>query len=170
MKQFVLDKAAKRFKEAADIVERTSPDNISGASLSFRSPWSVLLGDIVKGNACLVGDALHAMTPDIGEGGCSALEDSVVLGRCLGEALAAAKGGGEDLQFEKIEKGLQKYAKERRWRVFDLITTSYVVGWMQESNGKVISLLRDYCLAKLTIRTMLKRAQFDCGKLITKRN
>ncbi|XP_019174813.1 PREDICTED: uncharacterized protein LOC109170242 isoform X2 [Ipomoea nil] len=172
MKQFVLDKAAKRFKEATDIVERTSPENISGARLSFRSPWNVLFGDIVKGNVCLVGDALHAMTPDIGEGGCSALEDSVVLGRCLGEAVskaaaaAAGGGGGEDC----VEKGLRKYAKERRWRVFDLITTSYVVGLVQERNGDVITVLRDYWLAKRTIRTMLKRAHFDCGKLITKLN
>nr|GLL48426.1 uncharacterized protein LOC109170242 isoform X1 [Ipomoea trifida] len=169
MKQFVLDKAAKRFKEATDIIERTSPENISGARLSFRSPWNVLFGDIVKGNVCLVGDALHAMTPDIGEGGCSALEDSVVLARCLGEALSKA-GGGEDCVVRSMEKGLRKYAKERRWRVFDLITTSYVVGMVQERNGNVITLLRDYWLAKRTIRTMLKRAQFDCGKLITKLN
>jgi len=27
------------------------------------------------------------MTPDIGQGGCSALEDGVVLARCLAEAL-----------------------------------------------------------------------------------
>lgn len=47
----------------------------------------MLWGDISRGNACVAGDALHPMTPDIGQGGCSALEDGVVLARCLAEAL-----------------------------------------------------------------------------------
>jgi len=40
----------------------------------------VLLGNISRRHACVAGDALHPMTPDIiGQGGCSALEDRVVL-------------------------------------------------------------------------------------------
>ncbi|GAA2725137.1 FAD-dependent monooxygenase [Cellulomonas aerilata] len=46
------------------------------------------------GRTALVGDAAHAMTPDLGQGGCTAIEDAVVLarevslpGRPLGTAL-----------------------------------------------------------------------------------
>lgn len=36
-----------------------------------------------RGRAVLVGDAAHAMTPDLGQGGCTALEDAVVLAHAL---------------------------------------------------------------------------------------
>jgi 2-polyprenyl-6-methoxyphenol hydroxylase-like FAD-dependent oxidoreductase len=36
-----------------------------------------------RGRATLLGDAAHAMTPNLGQGGCQAIEDAVVLARCL---------------------------------------------------------------------------------------
>ncbi len=37
----------------------------------------------VLGNVALVGDAAHAMTPNLGQGACQALEDAVVLGQVM---------------------------------------------------------------------------------------
>lgn len=71
--------------------------------------------------------------------------------------------GGED--YERIEKGLEKYAKERRWRSIGLITTSYVVGSIQESKGKVMNYLRDKILADFLAGLLLKISAFDCGTL-----
>ena len=91
MKQFVLDK-------------------LRGSKV----PQEVLVtASISKGNVCVAGDALHPRTPDLGQGGCSALEDGVVLARCLGEARAVkdadAKGGSA--KRERIEAGMRQYAK-----------------------------------------------------------
>ena len=41
------------------------------------------LPSFVHGRLVLLGDSAHAMAPDLGQGGCQAIEDSVVLARCL---------------------------------------------------------------------------------------
>ncbi|KAJ0077010.1 hypothetical protein Patl1_36063 [Pistacia atlantica] len=69
-------------------------------------------GNISKGGVCVAGDALHPMTPDI---------DQV-------DRLKREPGEDEE-KFKKIEMGLKRYAKERRWRSFELICTAYVVVW-----------------------------------------
>ncbi|CAI9763822.1 unnamed protein product [Fraxinus pennsylvanica] len=168
MKQFVLSNIQNAPKRVSDIVERTELDCISYAPLKFRSPWNILLGHIVQDNVCVVGDALHPMTPDIGQGGCSALEDSVILAKCLAEALLtkASDNAEEDGEYGKMERGLQKYAKERRWRSFSLISMAYIVGMIQESNGKVMSFLRKSFLSKYSVGIVTKMADFDCGKLM----
>ncbi|XP_049398824.1 monooxygenase 2-like [Solanum stenotomum] len=168
MKQFVLSLANNVSKEAYNILERTSLDSLYCAKLKLRTPWNILMKEnIVKNNTCLVGDALHPMTPDIGQGGCSTLEDSVVLARCISEAIFAKNLEDDDQLCKIIEVGLEKYAKERKWRIFNLISTSYLVGLAQESNGKVISYLREKFLAQFTIETMVKMGDFDCGKLLS---
>ncbi|KAJ0847387.1 putative FAD-binding domain, FAD/NAD(P)-binding domain superfamily [Helianthus annuus] len=168
MKQFVLSRINKMPQEAQDVVERTTLSSISYAQLKFRLPWNVLLGNIVKDNVCVAGDALHPMTPDIGQGGCSSLEDSVVLGRCLGEALLKKpKEEDDDNEFERIKKGLEKYGKERRWRSFSLISVAYCVGFMQESKGKFMSFLRKVWFSSYTPSAFLNMANFDCGNLVS---
>ncbi|KQK23589.1 monooxygenase 2 isoform X2 [Brachypodium distachyon] len=83
VKQQVLDKlrSSKVPMEALEVVERSEmSDDAPAAPLRFRPPLSLLLASISKGNVCVAGDALHPMTPDIGQGGCSALEDGYVVG------------------------------------------------------------------------------------------
>jgi 2-polyprenyl-6-methoxyphenol hydroxylase-like FAD-dependent oxidoreductase len=38
----------------------------------------------VRGDVALVGDAAHAMTPNLGQGACQSIEDAVVLASVLG--------------------------------------------------------------------------------------
>ncbi|KAJ8531324.1 hypothetical protein K7X08_026758 [Anisodus acutangulus] len=155
LKQFVLNKGSNVSKELSTTIERTTLDYI--------------VGDILRNNVCVVGDALHPMTPDLGQGGCSALEDSVVIAKCLGEALIKPITDGrieqEDEEFMKIRKGLEKYAKERRWRSFIFISAAYLSGFILESGNKVISFLREYFLAGVTLSVTLRIANFDCGRL-----
>ncbi|XP_077231189.1 monooxygenase 2-like isoform X6 [Tasmannia lanceolata] len=167
MKEYVLSKLGNVPQEVASVVEKSKLDAVIASPLRFRWPWHLLWGDICKGNVCVAGDALHPMTPDLGQGACSALEDGVVLARCLGEALLEKPRGGakEEEEYERIKKGMDKYARERRWRGIELITTAYVLGWIQQSDGKVINYLRDKWLSKGMAEMLLKKADFDCGKL-----
>ena len=63
----------------------------------------------VKGRVALLGDAAHSTTPDIGQGGCAAMEDAVVLASTL-----ASHSLG-------IEDALLRYQQRRNERVKDLV-------------------------------------------------
>ncbi|KAH7518395.1 hypothetical protein FEM48_Zijuj09G0167100 [Ziziphus jujuba var. spinosa] len=56
--------------------------------------------------------------------------------------------------------------REEMEGAFDLIATAYVVGFIQEGNGKIISFLRDKFFAPILAGWLLKRADFDCGKIL----
>ncbi|KAK6131319.1 hypothetical protein DH2020_034948 [Rehmannia glutinosa] len=170
MKQFVLSSISNAPERVLDVVERTELDCISYAAIKYRSPWNVLLGNIVKDNVCVAGDALHPMPPYTSQGGGSALEDGVILARCLSEALLTKQRGNmketDDEDYVKMENGLKRYSQERKWRSFSLISIAYVVGWIQGSDSKVMGFLRKKFLARFTLGTMVRMAQFDCGKLV----
>ncbi|XP_038974083.1 monooxygenase 2-like [Phoenix dactylifera] len=167
MKQYMLSKLkhSKVPEEFIHVIETSELSNPVSAQLRYRWPFSLLWGNISKGNVCVAGDAFHPMTPDIGQGGCSALEDSIVLARCLSEAFLGELNGGAEGEYDKIKKGLEKYARERRWRSFQLIATAYVVGRIQESDGAIMGFLRDKCLSRTMAGLLLERADFDFGKL-----
>ncbi|CAM0870835.1 unnamed protein product [Alopecurus aequalis] len=164
MKQYVLTKlrSSKVPEEALELVQRSEmSDDAPAAPLRFRSPISLMLAKINKGNVCVAGDALHPMTPDLGQGGCAALEDGVVLARCLGEAILDDDG----TEKERIELGLRKYARIRRWRSIQLVGTAYIVGFLQQSNNVVVSFLREKVLAGVLATRLVKMSNYDCGTL-----
>jgi 2-polyprenyl-6-methoxyphenol hydroxylase-like FAD-dependent oxidoreductase len=82
MKRLVLSKLENVPDEIRGIIENTNLDGIISSPLRYRHPWELLWGNINKDNVCVAGDALHPMTPEIGQGGCAALEDR---GCCLGQ-------------------------------------------------------------------------------------
>ncbi|KAL0348514.1 UNVERIFIED_CONTAM: Monooxygenase 2 [Sesamum angustifolium] len=162
LKQFILSKLGKVSDNIRAVFEKTQVQNMVCSPLRFRLPWELLWRNISKDNVCIAGDALHPMTPDLGQGGCAALEDSIVLAGVLAEAL---KGKASENEYQRLQKGLEKFARERRWRSFDLISTAYMVGFMQQSDGVVMNFVRDKIVAKFMAGMLLKKAGFDCGKL-----
>ncbi|KAL6902372.1 hypothetical protein ACP4OV_005248 [Aristida adscensionis] len=165
MKQFVLANltALKAPPQALAVIERSEASGVTAVPLRFRPPLSLATASISKGGVCVAGDALHPMTPDLGQGGCAALEDGVVLARCLGDAVLAGEDGGAEKR--RIEAGLREYARIRRWRSVELVTTAYVVGFIQQSNSVVIGFLRDKFLSGFLARRLLKVAEYNCGTL-----
>ncbi|XP_072955965.1 monooxygenase 2-like [Typha angustifolia] len=164
MKQYVLSKLTNVPKEVKEAIEISEISEVVSSPLRYRPPFSLLWGNITKRNICVAGDALHPMTPEIGQGGCSALEDSIILAKCLSEAILDDHKGAQD-ECDRIKQGLDKYAKNRRWRSFQLVATAYVVGFIQQSNGVVISFLRDKLLSNLMSKMLLNISNYDCGKL-----
>ncbi|CAL0300519.1 unnamed protein product [Lupinus luteus] len=166
LKQSMLNKLGKVPSDVRSFIENTGLDAFLPFPMRYRHPWELIFGNISKGNVCVVGDALHPTTPDLGQGACIALEDGVVLARCLGEAYSKIeKGEQEEDQYKKIEEGLKKYANQRRWRSIDIITTSYILGYVQEVYSKMSTFFRDKVFAAFLARLFLKKSDFDCGKL-----
>lgn len=155
---------------ALEVIERSEMSDVASSPLRFRSPLALLRGSISRGGVCVAGDALHPMTPELGQGGCAALEDGVVLARCLGEAFALfARGDGDgdhDQEEQRVVKAaLEKYAEARRWRSIQLITAAYFVGFIQQSNNAVVRFVRDRFLSGLLSKTLVAMADYDCGTL-----
>jgi 2-polyprenyl-6-methoxyphenol hydroxylase-like FAD-dependent oxidoreductase len=82
----------------------------------------------------LLGDAVHAMTPNIGQGAGMAMEDAAVLAQVLAEELA---GGG------KIEDALGNYARRRKPRVETVMRISREVGADGQRFGRLECWLRN---------------------------
>ncbi len=87
-KQAVLDRFRGWVAPVETIVSATEPEAISRADMFDRPPsrqWGV-------DRVTLAGDAAHAMTNALGQGANQAIEDSLVLARCLGDAGDPATG------------------------------------------------------------------------------
>ncbi|EPS73288.1 hypothetical protein M569_01468, partial [Genlisea aurea] len=153
LKAFILGNLGNTPEKQRRVFADTDVHNISCTELRYRHPWDLICANISKHNVCVIGDALHPMTPDIGQGACAALEDSVVLARCLGRAV------------DKYDVGLEKFAKERRWRSIKVISLAYVSGFVNQGQGAVLSFLRDKFLAGVVMRAAFKLSMYDCGKL-----
>ncbi|KAG4918640.1 hypothetical protein GLYMA_20G107200v4 [Glycine max] len=175
MKQLVLRKVEKMPSNIKTFIEKTDPKDILTSPLRYRHQWELMLGNISKGNVCVVGDAFHPMAPDLGQGGCCALEDGIILARYLAEAFSrktckhVVKKMGEEgkakEQYKKIDASLRKYAKERRWRNIDISVTSYVLGFVLQGDLKMVAHFRDKVLPDFLAELLLKKSDFDCGKL-----
>ncbi|CAD6241905.1 unnamed protein product [Miscanthus lutarioriparius] len=94
LKRFVLANLAALKVPAKALAAIEASDDVFAVPLRFRPPLSPVAASISKGGVCVAGDALHPMTPDLGQGACAALEDSVVLARCLGKAVLGEGGTG----------------------------------------------------------------------------
>ncbi|KAJ6299003.1 hypothetical protein OIU76_020054 [Salix suchowensis] len=74
----VLEKYAENFPSIyLDVVRHADLSTITWAPLMYRHPWRIIFGNLNKGNITVAGDAMHPMTPDLGQGGGSSLEDAV---------------------------------------------------------------------------------------------
>jgi len=83
-----------------------------------------------SGRAALLGDAVHAMTPNIGQGAGMAMEDAAVLA----EELAGAA---------EIEHALENYVRRRKARVETVMRISREVGEEGQRSGALACWLRN---------------------------
>ncbi|MFF4084025.1 FAD-dependent monooxygenase [Streptomyces sp. NPDC001777] len=132
------------------------------ALLAATRPGAVLHHDVNElvtplpsyavGRVALLGDAAHAMTPNLGQGACQALEDAV--------SLAAALRAGP-----RVESALRRYDAERRPRSQSVARAARRAGRMgQQLSHPVAVALRDAALrlapSRVTVRAVLRHADW----------
>ncbi|EFE94566.1 FAD-dependent urate hydroxylase HpxO [Serratia odorifera] len=85
---------------------------------------------LVRGRVALLGDAGHSTTPDIGQGGCAAMEDAVVLAIAL------------QTNSLGVEDALLRYQEKRSYRVKDLVLKARKR--CDVTHGKEMAVTRDW--------------------------
>ncbi|MFP2907959.1 FAD-dependent monooxygenase [Pyxidicoccus sp. 3LFB2] len=110
----------------ADLLAATPEDSIVRTDIHDRPPvtrWS-------KGRVTLLGDAAHPMTPNLGQGGCQAIEDAVVLAEQL------ARG-------DTVAASLAAYEALRRERANQIVDRSWRMGQLAQLESPTVRFLRD---------------------------
>ena len=57
---------------------------------------------VAEGRVALLGDSAHAMQPNLGQGGCMAIEDGYQLGTDMAEKAEQARAAGQKLDMPKV--------------------------------------------------------------------
>ncbi|XP_048130530.1 monooxygenase 1-like [Rhodamnia argentea] len=150
--------------EMTEMIKRSDKSSLSSMRFRYRAPWDLLYGRFRKGTVTVAGDALHAMSPFIGQGGSASLEDSIVLARCLSKKLSEVTEEGEGSCRRKYEEALANYVEERRMRLLGLSVLSYVLNKLNEGPCTVVKIV---CVLILIVffRDRIAHTAFDCGQL-----
>ncbi|CAL5413825.1 unnamed protein product [Camellia sinensis] len=70
-------------REMLEMIQICDVDSLNFNGTRYRAPWELLNARFRKGTVTVAGDAMHVMGPFLGQGGLIALEDAIVLARCL---------------------------------------------------------------------------------------
>ncbi|XP_020246476.1 uncharacterized protein LOC109824318 isoform X1 [Asparagus officinalis] len=140
-------------QDVIEMVQRADLSSVSLVRVRYRAPWHLLLSNLFKETVTVAGDAMHPMDPAIGQGGCVALEDAVVLARCLAREMRAGS----------CTLALKRYETERRTRVSVLSMKSYLIGSLFTASWikRVIYLV----IFDKFLGGRFSHTQFDCGSL-----
>jgi FAD-dependent urate hydroxylase len=87
------------------LIQRLNPETTNRVEIHDIEPLQTL----VKGRVALLGDAAHGTAPDLGQGGCQAIEDALVLTNYLATTNLS------------VEDALLRYEMARKDRVADII-------------------------------------------------
>jgi 2-polyprenyl-6-methoxyphenol hydroxylase-like FAD-dependent oxidoreductase len=130
----VRDQFAKRLADwhapIPAVIAATRDDALSWTEILWRKPlktWG-------RGRITLLGDAAHAMTPDLGQGAGQALEDAVVLAACVRD--------GPD-----VEASLRRCEAERIGRTTRIVKRSRQFGRLASASRGWTCALRDALVA-----------------------
>jgi 2-polyprenyl-6-methoxyphenol hydroxylase-like FAD-dependent oxidoreductase len=99
-----------------------------------------------KGRVTLLGDAAHATTPTLGQGGCMAIEDSVVLSRVLA-------GGGD------VSACLRDYSDQRFRRANGIVRQARRHGVLYHAANPLLETVRHIFLKRAPVSIAMREVE-----------
>ncbi|QIO07682.1 FAD-dependent urate hydroxylase HpxO [Acinetobacter lanii] len=87
------------------LIDRIDPQKTNRVEIHDIEPFA----DFYKGRVVIVGDAAHSTTPDIGQGGCQAMEDAIYLARAL------------QINTLGLQDSLKRYQNKRNERTSEMV-------------------------------------------------
>ena len=122
------------------IIEATPDGNIIRSDISDLAP----IAQWWKGRVVLLGDASHATTPNLGQGGCQAVEDAYVLSLCL-------------RQYSNFETALEKFQAMRFEKANYVVSMSWQFGKMTNLGNPIARWLRNNLMRLMPESTAIKQ-------------
>jgi 2-polyprenyl-6-methoxyphenol hydroxylase-like FAD-dependent oxidoreductase len=129
------------------IIAATPPEAIIRTPLRELAP----LGTWVSGRVALLGDAAHAMLPNLGQGGCQAIEDA--------EALAASLAGGA-----QVPEALRAYERARKPRAEQIAERSRRMSRVAHLRNPVAARLRNLAMLAAPAAATLRQLDVLVGR------
>jgi len=133
-------------KDMLRVIETTPDENIILSDISDIDPITNFAFD----NILLVGDAAHATTPNLGQGGCQAIVDAAILDKCLEKEPSLDKAFRifEEKRIEKTRKVILNSRKFGKLAQLEngmgIAFRNFVVGLVPEkSNAKQLLWLQE---------------------------
>jgi 2-polyprenyl-6-methoxyphenol hydroxylase-like FAD-dependent oxidoreductase len=110
------------------------------------------------------------MTPNLGQGGCTALEDAVVLARTLSQTASQTSSSAKQLS-DALVPALREYESGRSRRCFPITARSYAMGAAMQIPFPPVTLARDLVVSSrvadgLLIGHFLDHTRYDAGTLL----
>jgi zeaxanthin epoxidase len=95
-------------EEIFDILRATKEDEIAIRDLYDRPPTVLKSWSDDTGRVTLMGDAVHAMMPNLGQGGCQAIEDALVISEEFGKLTTRNQ--------DEVKQATKRYQNRRKAR------------------------------------------------------
>ena len=130
------------------IIENTSDDTVIKNRIIDLKP----IHKWYNKNVCLLGDAAHATTPDLGQGACQAIEDAYLLAELYQED-------------KPIETVFEEYQKLRIKKAHEIVNSSWRIGKMAHIENSFLIYFRNLIMRSIptSANNLQLKSIYDVG-------
>lgn len=111
-----------------EIISSTKKEQINTTEISDVKP----MHNWYKNNVCLIGDSAHAMTPNMGQGACQAIEDAFILAECLNTY--------------NINKAFKEFQRLRIAKAHHVTKASWIIGKIAHIQNPILRGIRNHAI------------------------